>query len=282
MFAIAATALALTGAPACAHENHAGHAEVRVDALDAAIADPGRTPANVARDSWRHPKETLAFFGLAPGMRVIEIAPGGGWYSEILAPYAKATGGRYVATAADLADPATSDRAKQGRETFTARFASGNYGAVEVVNFGPRSGPLGPPNSADLVLTFRNVHNFLAQGTLDKVLSDAFAVLKPGGVLGVVEHRAKPGPQDPKAASGYVTEAFMIEAAGKAGFELSARSDINANPKDDTDHPFGVWTLPPVRRSPPADKPDPTFDRAAFDAIGESDRMTLKFVKPLR
>lgn len=147
--------------------------------------------------------------------------------------------------------------------------------------FGKDAGALAPASSADLVLTSRNIHNFMSQGTLDKIMADAFAALKPGGYLGVEEHRADPRPMQADAADGYVSEAHVIAAAQRAGFRLDARSELNANPKDTKDHPFGVWTLPPVRRTAPQGQPaNPAFDRAKYDAIGESDRMMLRFVKP--
>lgn len=281
--AIAAVAIAFTAA--CSHEGAApAETTTRDAALETAVAGAWRSEANKARDAWRHPYETLHFFGLKPGMTVLEISPGGGWWTEILAPYAKATGGRYIATAADLDNPALSDAARTGRTTFANRWAGRPevFGTVELVNFGVRSGPLGAPNSVDLVMTTRNIHSFMGQpGFLDKVLRDSFAVLKPGGVLAVKEHRANPGPQDPKAENGYVTEAFVIEAAQRAGFELVAKSEINANPRDTKDHPFGVWTLPPVKQTAPRGQPEnPAFDRTKYDAIGESDRMTLRFRKP--
>ena len=252
------------------------------EALKAAIAGPQRSPAGVARDAARHPYDSLVFWGLKPGQTVIEIAPGGGYWTEILAPYAKATGGRYIAGVADLGNPALSEGAKKGRAAFEARYADkAVFGDISYANFGPKSAALGPPGSADLVITARNVHNWLGGGMLDKVLADFFAVLKPGGLLGVEDHRSDPLPQADGAPTGYMSTAFVVAAAQKAGFTLAAKSEINANPKDDKDHPFGVWTLPPVRQSAPSGQPaDPNFDRAPFDSIGESDRMTLRFIKP--
>lgn len=251
-------------------------------ALKAAIAGPQRTAASVARDGARHPYESLVFWGLKPKQTVIEIAPGGGYWTEILAPYAKATGGHYIAGVADLSNPALSEGAKKGRAAFEAKYADkAVFGEVGYANFGPKSGPLGPPGSADLVITARNVHNWLGGGMLDKVMADFFAVLKPGGLLGVEDHRADPLPQADGAPTGYMSTAFVVAAAEKAGFSLQAKSEINANPKDDKDHPFGVWTLPPVRQSAPRGQPDdPNFDHGPFDSVGESDRMTLRFVKP--
>jgi predicted methyltransferase len=248
-------------------------------ALQAAVASPGRPAADVARDGARHPVATLSFWGLKPRETVIELAPGGGYWSEILAPYAKATGGRYVAAVADMDNPETSEAARKGRAAFEARFAdSAKYGTVGFVNFGASSKPLGPAGSADLVITARNIHNWMwTPGVLDKVLADAFAVLKPGGVLAVEEHRADPRPQVPDAKDGYVAVASVKAAAEKVGFVLDARSEINANPKDTKDHPAGVWTLPPTRQVP---KDAVNFDHTKYDAIGESDRMTLRFRKP--
>jgi predicted methyltransferase len=251
--------------------------------LDKIVAGAHRAPENKARDPWRHPAQTLTFWGLKPGQTVIELSPGGGYWTEILAPYAKATGGVYVTTGADLDNPNLSAGAKAGRANFEKKFGDpAVYGTVRVVNFGPQAKPLGPPNSADLVFTSRNVHNFLyQQGMLDKVLKDAFDVLKPGGFLGVEEHRAEAGKEKPGHTDGYVSEATVIAAAQKAGFKLAGRSEINANPKDTKDHPFGVWTLPPSRNTAPnGQPPNPSFERVKYDAIGESDRMTLRFVKP--
>lgn len=250
------------------------------DPLEAAIKAPIRSAENLQRDAARHPAETLRAWGIKPGQTIIEISPGTGYWTEILAPYAKATGGRYLAGVADLSNPKLSEGARKGRADFEARFADTKvYGEVGYLNFGPVSGPLGTPGSADVVITARNIHNWLwAPGLLDKAFGDFHAALKPGGVLAVEEHRADPRPQIGDARDGYVAEATVIAAAEKAGFTLVSRSEVNANPKDTKDHPFGVWTLPPVRRSAnPGTPVDPAFDRARYDAIGESDRMTLTF-----
>jgi predicted methyltransferase len=252
------------------------------DALKAAVASPDRTPAHVARDEARHPYETLTFWGLKPSQTVIEISPGSGYWTEILAPYAKATGGQYVAGVADLDDASLSDGARKGRADFEARFADeAKYGKVGYAGFGAASKPLGAPGSADMVITARNIHNWMwRDGMLDKAFADFHAVLKPGGVLAVEEHRADPRPQVNDARDGYVAVATVVAAAEKAGFKLADQSEVNANPKDTKDHPFGVWTLPPVRRSAASgQEPAADFDRAKYDAIGESDRMTLRFVK---
>ena len=252
-------------------------------ALRAVVAGPQRGAENSARDGARHPYDSLVFWGLKPHQTVIELVPGGGYWTEILAPYARATGGTYTAGVADLANPNISEGARKARAGFEAKYAdSAKFGPIRYVGFGAVSGPLGAPGSADLVLTSRNIHNFIwTPGQLDKVMADAFAVLKPGGVLAVEDHRADPRPQVSEARDGYVATAIVVAAAEKAGFKLVGTSEINANPKDTKDHPFGVWTLPPVRRSaqPPAPA-NPDFDHTKYDAIGESDRMTLRFVKP--
>jgi len=248
--------------------------------LEAAVAGPWRAAADRARDPFRHPAQSLAFWDLKPGQTVVEFWPGAGWYSDIVAPFLAATGGRFYAADLEAADP-------QGRamvEAYRRRLTDnpGLYGKVQFTAFGPASGPVAPAGSADLVLFLRNLHNWMAAGLAEKAFRDAFAALKPGGVLGVEEHRADPAATpDPTASSGYVPQAYVIQLAQEAGFVLGAASEINANPKDRHDHPFGVWTLPPVRRSSARGQPDdPKFDHAKYDAIGESDRMTLKFVKP--
>lgn len=252
-------------------------------ALMAAIAGDQRGAANRARDGARHPYETLTFWGLKAKKTVIEVVPGGGYWTEILAPYAKATGGVYIAGVADLANPNLSAGAKKGRADFEAKYADqAQFGAIRYAGFGPVSGPLAAPGSADLVITARNIHNFMYSGDLlNKAMADFFAVLRPGGVLGVEEHRADPRPETPGVTDGYVAVATVVAAAARAGFRLDGQSEANANPKDTKDHPFGVWTLPPTRRSAPQGQPaDPAFDHTKYDAIGESDRMTLRFVKP--
>jgi predicted methyltransferase len=267
-----AVALLLAVAPAAAADAQ----------LKAAVDSPARAAEHKARDAHRHPVETLTFWGLKPKATVIEVVPGTGYWTEILAPYAKATGGRYVVGVADLDNPRTSEGAKRGRAAFEAKYADqAKWGQITYANFGPQSKPLGPPNSADMVITARNIHNFMYQGALDKLMGDFYAVLKPGGVLAVEEHRADPRPEAPNVSDGYVAVSTVVAAAEKAGFKLAAKSDINANPKDTKDHPFGVWTLPPSRNTAPNGQPaNPQFERAKYDAIGESDRMTLRFKKP--
>jgi len=248
------------------------------------VAGSWRTPEDRARDRWRHPAQSLEFWGLRPGWTVVEFWPGAGWYTDILAPFLAATGGKLYAAdlqADDPSDPAAAEIDAAFRRKLRSRPRL--YGAVEITAFGPTSGPVAPAGSADLVLFLRNLHNWMAAGIAEKGFHDAFQALKPGGVLGVEEHRADPGGvPDLLAASGYVQQDYVIQMAREAGFVLDKASETNANPRDTKDHPFGVWTLPPVRRSSPrGDPPDPDFDHAPFEAIGESDRMTLRFVKPL-
>ncbi len=251
-------------------------------ALAAAVAGPQRAAANRARDGVRKPVEALTFWGLQPGDVVIDLQPGGGYWTEILAPYAKATGGRYVAGLADLDNPKLSESARTGRANFLAKYADASvWGKVEATNFGGVSGALAPAGSVDLILTAREIHNWIPGGYLDKAMADIAAALKPGGVLAVEDHRADPRPMRPDASDGYVNEQAVIAAAEKAGLKLDARSELYANPKDSKDHPFGVWTLPPTRASAPSGQPEnPAFNHAKYDAIGESDRMTLRFRKP--
>ena len=252
------------------------------DFLQSAADGPARSAQNKARDPWRHPVESLTFWGIRPGDVVLELDPGGGYWAEVLAAFAKDTDGRYIAALPDPRDPKDDDEQKRNRDRFMVRFGDqARWGKVETTRFGPTSGPLAPPGSVDFILTGRNIHNFIWRGDLDKVLADAFAALRPGGVLAVEEHRADPRPMVPDARDGYVSEAYVIAAARKAGLEFAGRSEINANPKDSKDHPFGVWTLPPTRASAaPGQPPNPSFDHSRYDAIGESDCMTLRFVKP--
>ncbi len=249
------------------------------EAIAAAVNGDWRSPEQKSRDAARHPRESLEFWGLEPGMTILEVQPGGGYWTEILAPFAHRTGGLYCATAADLDNPETSEGARKGRAAFEQRLASRPelYGKPKYVNWGAKSKPL-PANTFDFILTARSVHGWLGNDMAEKVFEDFYRGLKPGGILALEQHRAKPGKDDPKGSTGYVSEARVIELAERAGLELVARSEINANPKDTADHPFGVWTLPPTRRSPEGN--DPSFDRAKYDAIGESDRMTLRFTKP--
>jgi len=245
--------------------------------LAAAIAGDWREPRNVARDVYRHPAETLAFFQVEPDDTVVEITPGGGWYAEILAPWLRDRG-HYVAATWDDAIAGQPKYRYDLNTSLRAKFA-GNaavYGTPELRLFDPQAPVFGPPASADVVLTFRNAHNWVADGNADEYFKAFFEVLEPGGILGVADHRAKPGTDlETMKKSGYLTEALVIGLAQDAGFVLEAQSDINANPRDTADHPNGVWTLPPSNNHDDADD-------AKYQAIGESDRMTLRFRKPRR
>ena len=246
--------------------------------LDTVLAGSWRSPANRARDVYRHPKATLQFFGVRPDRTVIEITPGGGWYAEILAPLLH-DNGHYVAAEKM---PAADSEARSDDSALRKKFAAdpAHYGNARIVQFDPQAPVFGPPASADLVLTFRNVHNWIATGnegagTAPAMFKAFFAVLKPGGVLGVVDHRADAGASlEAVKRSGYLPTAYVVKLATEAGFTLDESSEINANPKDTKDYPKGVWTLPPTLTLGEQ-------DRAKYLAIGESDRMTLRFVKPV-
>lgn len=255
----------LAAAPAAAHDH---------EALAKAIAGSHRAEANVARDDARHPKETLEFFGFAQGQTVVEVSPGGGWYTEILAPVLRGHGKLVAAHFPEDSDSAYMQRV---RGEFLAMLAAAPavYDEVEVIGYKTGSdNALGAPGSADLVLTFRNLHGLYRQGNLEAFIADAFAVLKSGGTLGVVQHRAPAG-SDPEAGKdrGYLPQDWVVAQFEAGGFKLAGAAEINANAKDTADHEGGVWALPPTLRH--GDK-----DRDKYLAIGESDRMTLRFTKP--
>jgi len=240
-------------------------------ALSTAIRGAQRSSRNVARDQYRHPRESLSFWGLRPGMTVLEIWPGGGYWTEILAPYAQATGGTYIAALPAASPP------------LPARFSDkAVYGAIATTVFNDKSGPLAAPGTVDWVLTSRNIHDWMSTpGMPEKAFADFYAALKPGGILAVEQHRADPRPMVKNASDGYMSTAYVVKLARGAGFTLEHQTEINANPKDTKDYPFGVWTLPPTRQSAPeCQPPNPAFDHSRYDAIGESDRMTLRFRKP--
>jgi len=243
------------------------------------VAGPWRSPQDRARDGWRHPAQSLSFWGVKPGDEVVEFWPGAGWYTDILAPFLTATGGSYYAAAVQTDTPAGQALVEAYRRKLEAKPKL--YGQVHITAFGPMSGPVAPAGTADVVLFLRNLHDWMAGGFAEKAFHDAHEALKPGGVLGIEQHRAAPGGvQDVLAKDGYVLEAYVKDMAADAGFAFDAASEINANPKDDRNHPFGVWTLPPSLRSAPAGKlPNPAFDQTKYKAIGESDRMTLRFLK---
>ena len=268
-FAWVAIAAVLLATPVAANDT--------ADRLQALADGPHRADGNASRNRSRHPVETLMFFGIRPDMTVVEVAPGGGgWYTEILSPFLRDVG-RYYAANYDPVSP--TEYYRRNARRFVDKLA-GNLElydhSIVTVFAPPAKTDIAPPDSADLVVTFRNVHNWFGveDGAADAAFAAMFRALKPGGVLGVVQHRGDPTrPQDPSAESGYVREDTVIALAEKAGFRLDAKSEINANPRDTKDHPEGVWTLPPN-----LDLGDQ--DRDKYVEIGESDRMTLRFVKP--
>jgi predicted methyltransferase len=269
-FASLVAVAALASLPAAAQSA----AERTAAGIEAAATGAHRSDANKARNVYRNPVETLTFFGLKPTMTVVEVSPGGGWYTEILAPVLKDKG-RYVAA---HNNPQGSPNAQRQRANFVEKVGSSPdiYGKVAVTSFGKGiETNLAAPGSADMVLTFRNVHNWVGAGFAPEAFKAFYGALKPGGVLGVVEHRMPEDRPDTEQArrSGYMKTSEVIRLAESAGFKLAAQSEVNANPKDTADYPKGVWTLPP-------NFAEGDTDRARYAAIGESDRMTLKFVKP--
>jgi predicted methyltransferase len=273
---LGALALGLLAASACAPSPRvvaAAEADLHADtAIAAAVDGPGRSEANRARDVWRHPRETLGFFGVKPEDEVVEIWPGGGWYSEILAPLLREGGTYYAAGNGSALSGARALLAKDPATYGKIRFAAFPAGVAAATE------PAVPAGSADVVLTFRNVHNWMmaAKPYGDEAFRQMFAMLKPGGTLGVVEHRL-PESADPalEKSSGYIKVSTVRRLAEGAGFRLVASSEINANPADTKDHPNGVWSLPPTLQGK-------EVGRDHFLAIGESDRMTLKFVRPAK
>lgn len=229
-----------------------------------------RSVENQARDKYRHPAETLTFFGIKPTMTVVEVSPSAGWYTEILAPYLKDKGSYYAAHN----NPAASERSAKSVETFKAKLASSPaYANVKVTAFGKGAYEIAPAGTVDAVLTFRNVHNWYMNGFAPDAFAAFAKALKKGGILGIEEHRLpEDRPDAMQTSSGYMKRSTVVKLAEDAGFRLVGESKVNANPKDTHDYPKGVWTLPP-------NYAEGDTDRAKYAAIGESDRMTLKFVK---
>jgi predicted methyltransferase len=270
---LAACASSPPSPPAVSGSPAPGRDAVTAAALERVLAGDHRSAQHRARDLHRHPLETLLFFGIKPDMTVVETWPGAGaWYTEILAPLLAERGKLYAAMR-----PAASDNpyVTASLKAFADKLAERPdlYGKVEVTSLGPGRFELAPDGGADLVLSFRNLHQWLSLGVAAEAFAAMHRALRPGGVLGVVDHRgAASKPQDPRAASGYVNEEYAIRLIEAAGFELVARSEINANPRDTRDHEQGVWALPPTYRAG-------NRDREKYQAIGESDRFTLKFRK---
>ena len=266
---IVGAVLAVSGAPGSVLAEG-----VDSSALQSLVSGAQRSEANRARDRYRHPLEVLTFFDIADNAAVVEILPGAsGYWTEILGPYLKAHG-RYIAANGDK--DSSSAEVQKDNAGFAAKIAANpaDYDRVETAEFHPGVKELAPAGTADFVLTFRNIHNWMTAGTADQAFATFFKALKPGGILGVEEHRGRADqPQDPLAKSGYVRQDFAVALAEKAGFKFVSASEINANPKDTKDYPAGVWTLPPTYRLKDQ-------DREKYAAIGESDRFILKFVKP--
>jgi predicted methyltransferase len=233
------------------------------------------------RDEWRHPIQTLLFWGLEGEMTVLELLPGRGWYTAILAPFLAANGGHLIAASFDPEHGSMAQR--ETLADWEARFTRDPnlYGHIERSVVSAQS-TLARAGTVDLAILANNVHTLMAQGIAERVFAAVFTALKAGGSFGIEQHRASSvGLQDPLAGTGYVQEAYVKQLAQEAGFEFVAAADVNANPRDTRDHPFGVWTLPPTLRTSPLGRPDnPEFDTGPYEAIGESDRMTLKFRKP--
>ena len=241
--------------------------------LQDVVNGPQRTPEQKARDPYRHPVETLSFFGIQPNMTVVELWPFGGWYTSILAPYVKGTG-KFYAAAMDPASTNPGDLKYNAQLKQMLDAHPDIYSEVQWSVLAPGKMQIAPDGSADLVVTFRNIHNWTWQGMEKDVFAAAFRALKPGGILGVEEHRNNdPGFEPKERGKAYVGEDWAVKLIESTGFKLVGRSDINRNPKDTKDYPKGVWTLPPNYAE--GDK-----DKAKYAAIGESDRFTLKFVKP--
>jgi predicted methyltransferase len=247
---------------------------VTAEQFSRVLSGAWRSPENRARDQYRHPQQTLQFFGLHPNQTLIEITPGNGWYSELLAPLLKEEG-HYIAA---VQTPASGDYYRKAADSLKQKFAAdpARYGKAQIIEYDPQAPVFGKLASADTVLTFRNVHNWVMADDAPAMFKAFYAVLKPGGTLGVVDHRAKEGASlEAIKQSGYLPSAYVIKLATEAGFTLADESEINANPADTKDYPQGVWTLPPSLRLGEQ-------DRARYLAIGESDRMTLRFIKPVQ
>jgi predicted methyltransferase len=247
--------------------------ESTTEQLTALLAGNQRAEENRVRDVYRHPKQTLLFFGVRPEMSVLEVWPTPGYYTEILAPLLREKGKYYAAVMA--ANPA-SKSVTRSLENYRAKLAADPqlYDRVIVVTMPTDGGDVVPSGSLDMVLTFRNLHNWMSKDDASQVIATLYKALKPGGILGIVEHRGNPAvAQDPRAKSGYVNEDYAIKLIEAQGFRLVAKSEVNANPKDTKDYPEGVWTLPPTYEL--GDK-----DREKYAAIGESDRFTMRFQKP--
>lgn len=270
---VVVTLIASAGCSILGRSDDSRPSAAAIEAVAAASVGDHRSDSNIARNAYRHPVETLSFLGLEPDMSVIEVWPGGLWYTEILAPVLKANG-RYIAASYDASRPGQPDYVARSHQGLIERFANERdvYGDLELAILHPPTIQLGADESVDMLLTFRSTHGMVNGGYAEDAYAAFFAVLKPGGVLGVVQHRAGPA-NDGTKFTGYLPQEKVVALAEGAGFVLEASSEVNANPNDPTDYEKGVWTLPPTLRLGDT-------DREKYLAIGESDRMTLRFRKP--
>lgn len=275
LFSAIISLTAMTAQQAIADHDHSEKMSYNKDLIQQIMVGEHRSSKNITRNQYRHPDQTLEFFGLTPNMSVVEVWPGAGWYSEILAPALKEQG-HYYAAGFSLVTERTPVWRKMYQIKFNEKLKQSPniYEHTIVTDLAiPERPEIAPEGSADLVLTFRNVHNWMKEEYAQDVFDSMYKALKPGGILGVVEHRAKPGTSiQAMIESGYVTEEHVIKLAEKSGFKLDSKSEINANPADSTAHTKGVWTLPPTLRLEEK-------DQKKYLEIGESDRMTLKFIK---
>jgi predicted methyltransferase len=256
----------------CSHKR----AHHKKNKLRKIVSSDHRSEKNINRNVYRNPVDTLRFFEVQPEMTVVEVSPGGGWYTEILGPYLKDHGELYLAIFSENSKRSYAPRLNKKIKEMTKD--KNLYGKIHfsTMEAPDAIGPIAPDNSVDRVLTFRNVHNWMKDGKAKEVFQSFYNSLKPGGILGVVEHRAKMNKkQDPKSKSGYVREDYMIDLASSVGFKFVSKSEINANYNDSSNHPEGVWTLPPRLKLGQKDKM-----HSKYLALGESDRMTIKFIKP--
>lgn len=250
--------------------------------LNAAVAGAWRTDAEKARDAYRHPAQTLAFWGIRPSMTVVEIRPGGGYWTDILAPLLATGGGKLIVTSGDPDKMTAPQKANLARFLKPYQDNPTVFGTLATGVFAANSDkPLAPAGSVDLIISSRNFHGFVLQNIKEYAIKSMFDALKPGGLVGIEQHRGD-ARRAQNASTGYMRQDWVIGEMRKGGFEFVASSELNANPRDTKDHPFGVWTLPPTLNTAPNGQPvNPSFDSTKYREIGESDRMTLLFRKPL-
>jgi predicted methyltransferase len=278
---VASPALSLEAASASSQNSGAATSALREISAQEAVDGAWRLPGDRARDGVRHPIQSFEFWRIKPSMTVVEIRPGAGYWTDMLAPYLAAGGGKLIVTSGD--PDKMSEAQKAGLARYLKRYQDNPalYGTLDVGVFAANSDKLlAAPGSVDLIISSRNFHGFVLQNIKDYALKSMFDALKPGGLVAIEQHRGDARrPQN--ASSGYLRQDWVIAQMRQAGFEFVASSEFNANPNDTKDHPFGVWTLPPTLQTAPSGQPaNPNFDNSKYKAIGESDRMTLLFAKP--